>query len=216
MIARDNYTRELANRAARAQLKRQGLLPEVGVLVGGREYAPGDRVISRRNHRGHDVDNGTLATVVEVAASGAIIIQTDRGQLRTLDHRYVADHLQHAYALTAHGAQGGTFQWAGVIGRAEEFTREWSYTALSRARTQTMIHLVAEPAERERERDHYAPPAPKRDPSEARAALIVAMKRTELEPLAVSQLAGSDGLTPAESPQRMRRGERRTTSPSVT
>jgi hypothetical protein len=97
MIARDNYTRQLANRAARTQLKRERLLPHDGVLIGGREYAPGDRVIARRNHRRHDIDNGTLATVTEIAAStGAMIVQTDRGELRALDQMYVADHLQHA------------------------------------------------------------------------------------------------------------------------
>jgi conjugative relaxase-like TrwC/TraI family protein len=43
MIARDNYLRELANRAARAQLKATGALAPTGIFIGGREYAPGDR-----------------------------------------------------------------------------------------------------------------------------------------------------------------------------
>jgi conjugative relaxase-like TrwC/TraI family protein len=188
MIARENYTRELANRAARAQLQAAGLLASTGVFVGGREYAPGDRVIGRRNDRGHDIDNGTLATVVEIhPATGAMLIRTDAGELSTLDPSYVADHLQHAYALTAHGAQAGTFQWVGVIGRPEEFTREWAYTALSRARRQTVIHLVTEPSERDREREEYAPPAPGRDLADARDALARAMRTRELESLAIEQ-----------------------------
>ncbi len=192
MIARDNYTRELANRAARSRLKDAGELADSRVLVGGREYARGDRVIARRNDRHHDVDNGTLATVVELDPhTGAMIVQTDSGEPRALDPIYVAEHLEHAYALTAHGAQGGTFQWAGVIGRPEEFTREWSYTALSRARGQTTIHLIAEPPDRDRQREEYAPPAPKRDPAELRDALRLAMRRTETEPLASTQAVRS-------------------------
>jgi hypothetical protein len=116
-----------------------------------------------------------------------MLVKTDTGGLRRLDPSYVADHLQHAYALTTHGAQGGTFQWVGVIGRPEEFTREWAYTALSRARTQTVIHVVAEPPERERERDEYAPPAPERDLADVRDAVARAMQTRELEPLAIEQ-----------------------------
>ena len=47
---------------------------------------------------------------------------------------YIIQHVGHAYALTGHGAQGATATWAGVIGRPEEFTREWGYTAVSRPR----------------------------------------------------------------------------------
>lgn len=189
MIARDNYTRELANRAARAHLHQAGQLPDVEVLISGRAYTPGDRVIARRNDRHHDLDNGTLATVVEIdRGTGAMIVQTDTGQPRALDPAYVARHLEHAYALTAHGAQGGTFDWAGVIGRPEEFTREWAYTAVSRARDQTRIHLIAEPPERDRERDQYAPPAPQRDLAEVRDSLQHAMRRRETETLAANQL----------------------------
>ncbi len=72
-----------------------------------------------------------------------------------------------------------------MIGRPEEFTREWAYAALSRARGQTTIHLVAEPPEREREREQYAPPAPERDLAEVRDALRLTMRRSETEPLAI-------------------------------
>jgi ATP-dependent exoDNAse (exonuclease V) alpha subunit len=197
MIARDNYTRELANRAARTQLKREGALAPLGVFLGGREYAPGDRVIARSNHRRHDLDNGTLATVIHInPATGAMLLETDAGEPRALDPQYVAEHLQHAYALTAHSAQGSTFQWAGVIGRPQEFTREWAYTALSRARRHTTIHLVAEPPEREREREEYAPPEPARDVTQA---LHAAMKRNESEALALAN-------APPEHPEPERNG----------
>jgi ATP-dependent exoDNAse (exonuclease V) alpha subunit len=66
MIARDNYTRELANRAARTHLKHAGELSGPTLIAGGREYAAGDRVIARRNQRHHDIDNGTLGTIAAI------------------------------------------------------------------------------------------------------------------------------------------------------
>ena len=189
MIARDNLTREQLNRAARAKLKHDGLLLEHGLFIGGREYSPGDRVIARLNHRHHDVDNGTTATVVSInGRDNTLTVRTDTGQARTLPHEYVAQHLQHAYALTAHGAQAGTFTWVGVIGRAQEFSNEWAYTALSRAREHTRIHLIAEPAACERERNEYAPAPPTPDTQQALSQLRRAMNHTETDLLAIEQM----------------------------
>src|SRR5581483_3660911 len=70
---------------------------------------------------------------------------------------YVAEHLEHAYAITGHGMQGATVEWAGVIGQPEDFSRNWSYTALSRAREPTEVRIVASEWERERERAEIAP-----------------------------------------------------------
>lgn len=158
------------------------------MIVAGREYAPGDRVIARRNDPRLDIDNGTLATVIATDHdTGAMIIQTDSGEPRALDAAYVAKHLAHAYALTAHGAQGATVHWAAVIGRASDFTREWAYTSLSRARHHTTIHVVAERPEHERERDEYAPAGVDPGPEDTLKALRQTMARSESEPLAVDQ-----------------------------
>ena len=190
MIARDNLTREQLNRAARTKLKHDGLLLEHGLFIGGREYSPGDRVIARRNHRHHDIDNGTTGTVLTIDhRNDTLTIRTDTGQTRTLPHQYVAEHLKHGYALTAHGAQAGTFTWVAVIGRAQEFTNEWAYTALSRAREQTSIHLISEPAEHERERNEYAPTPPTPDTERTLNHLRCAMKHPETEPLALEQVS---------------------------
>jgi hypothetical protein len=57
-----------------------------GVVIGRREYAPGDRVIARRNDRTRDIDNGTLGTVIEIdSRNRRMRLQTDRGQRRQLD-----------------------------------------------------------------------------------------------------------------------------------
>jgi conjugative relaxase-like TrwC/TraI family protein len=188
MIARDNFTRERLNRAARTQLKHDGLLAPDGVYIGGREYAPGDRVVARRNDRVNELDNGTLATVIAVDAERfALVVQTDTHDIRRIEHDYVANHIEHAYALTGHAAQGATVTWAAVIGRPNDFTREWAYTALSRAREQTLIHVIAEPDQHEREREEYAPTEANLKPVEAIEALRRAMTRAEGERLALEQ-----------------------------
>jgi ATP-dependent exoDNAse (exonuclease V) alpha subunit len=188
MIARDNRTRELLNQAARERLRSTGALPPRETPIGRRGYAPGDRVITRRNDRRLDVDNGTISTVVEADVYG-MRLRTDSGERRWLGRDYVAEHVEHAYAVTAHGAQGATFTWAGVIGRPEEFTREWAYTALSRAREQTVLHVVAGRAgrERERERDDYGPAMANRTSQGALQVLRRAMRHNETERLAMEQ-----------------------------
>jgi hypothetical protein len=65
--------------------------------------------VARRNDRRRDVDNGTLATVIAIDPdSGPMLLETDSGEPRALDHEYAARYLEHAYALTAHGTQGAT------------------------------------------------------------------------------------------------------------
>jgi hypothetical protein len=53
--------------------------------------------------------------------------------------------------------QGATVEWAGVIGTPEDFTRNWSYTALSRAREPTEVRVVTADSARDRERAEIAP-----------------------------------------------------------
>jgi TrwC relaxase len=144
----DNLTRERLNHAGRTRLKHNGVLAELGVHIGGREYSPGARVVARRNDRAKNLDNGSIGTVLAVDGQRfSMIVQTDTGQTLQLAHAYISDHIEHAYALTAHAAQGATVTWAAVVGRPEHFTREWAYTALSRARQQTLIHVEQAPPE---------------------------------------------------------------------
>jgi conjugative relaxase-like TrwC/TraI family protein len=157
LIVRDNQRRERLNALIRAELQRDGQLGE-SVHIGGCEFAVGDRVVARRNDRERAVDNGMRGTVIAVDPTEQDVhIRTDAGAQRRLDAPYVAEHLQHAYVLTAHTIQGGTVEWAGVVGRPEDFTRSWSYTALSRAREPTELFLIDTPTERELDRAEIAP-----------------------------------------------------------
>ena len=162
LIVRDNQRRERLNALIRAELKRDGRLGE-SIHIGGYEFAVGDRVVARRNDRERAVDNGMRGTVIAVDPTEKdVLVRTDAGAQRRLDAPYVAEHLQHAYALTAHTIQGATVEWAGVVGRPEDFTRNWSYTALSRAREPTELFIIDTPTERELDRDRDRPrPGPR-------------------------------------------------------
>jgi len=146
-------------------------------------------VIARRNDRHRDVDNGTRGTVTALdLATGALTIDTDHGGRRELDATYAAEHLEYAYALTGHGAQGATVEWAGVTGRPGDFSAEWAYTALSRARGHTRLHVSAEPTANQCEREQYAPPEPARTRNETLRATRQAMQRHTAERLAIEQI----------------------------
>jgi hypothetical protein len=65
------------------------------------------------------------------------------GSLRALGADYLDEGwLDHAYALTAHAAQGATVDRSFVLG-SDELSREWGYTALSRHQTQARFYLVS-------------------------------------------------------------------------
>lgn len=193
MIARDNGTRAMLNERARLLLAQTGAIAARSVSIGDQEFAVGDRVIARRNDRYREVDNGTLGRVESIdELIGTMAVITDSGERRLLDATYIAAHLEHAYALTGHGAHGATVEWAGVIGRPSEFTREWAYTSLSRARARTRVYVIAEATRAQREREEYAPPEPERTSADAIAILTRAMSRREAERLAHLQVEGPD------------------------
>ena len=85
----------------------------------------------------------------------------DRGGEVELPRRYLeAGHVQHAYALTGHAAQGLTVERAFVLGCERGRLMEWGYVALSRAREQTRLYVTGNPLEREshfHELDERAP-----------------------------------------------------------
>ena len=190
LIVRDNQRREQINALIRAELNRDGRLGE-SIHIAGREFAVGDRVVARRNDRERAVDNGMRGTVIAVDPTEKdLVVRTDAGAHRRLDAPYVAEHLQHAYALTAHTVQGATVEWAGVVGRPEDFTRNWSYTALSRAREPTELFILDTCTERELERTEIAPGQARelRDERTPIQRLEVAMRCRDDEDLALDRI----------------------------
>jgi hypothetical protein len=186
MIARDNDTRATLNTSARELRRDQGQLGEQRVY-GRRELAVGDRVICRRNDALLDVDNGTRGTVRQLDEH-RVVIETDSRLVRELPAQYVAEHVEHAYALTGHGMQGATVEAAIVVATPGDLTAGWSYTALSRARASTRLLIHDDQPTRERA-DH----APERAQEPAsRDELLARAGRRMLErddqDLAVEQL----------------------------
>ena len=137
------------NRLARETLMQVGRVERGGMDVQGRTFAPGDRVVLRRNDRCLCVENGTRGTVLAVdAASGDMTIALSDGTRRSLPSAYLerrTEHggasVEHGYALTAHLAQGMTTDRAFVFG-SESVYREWGYVAWSRARRRTRFYAL--------------------------------------------------------------------------
>jgi conjugative relaxase-like TrwC/TraI family protein len=186
MIARDNDTRTELNRAARELQATLGVLGEER-SYGTVELAAGDRVICRRNDRIVDVDNGMRGTVRHLDAE-RVVIDTDSGLVRDLPAAYVAEHVEHAYALTGHGMQGGTVESALVLASPRDLTAGWSYTALSRARGETRLLVYDD--QFSKERSEFAPA--EETATATRADLLARVERRMLErddeDLAIEQL----------------------------
>jgi hypothetical protein len=186
MICRDNRRRERLNDLARTWLRSEGELDRP-VEIAGREWAVGERVIARRNDRARDLDNGMRATITALDEHDGATVRLDSGATRRLDPEYLAGHVEPAYALTGHGMQGGTVQWAAVIGQPHDFSRNWAYTALSRAREPTELFIVDEPGRNEQERQAIAPAA-QRHTEDTIERMARRMRERDDEDLALEQL----------------------------
>jgi conjugative relaxase-like TrwC/TraI family protein len=199
LVTKDNARRVALNRMIREQLTERGVLTghtTMGHFDGEHlEWAVGDRVIARRNHKGYDLDNGTLGTIIELDESG-MTLADDNGNTRRFDAHdpenvaYVSEHLEHAYALTAHGTQGATLEWAGVVGLPGEFSREWAYTALSRAKQLTRVYVVSGRTQAQQERKEYATVMePEVDREKVIARMAARMDTRDLEEAVLLQRA---------------------------
>jgi hypothetical protein len=120
-----------------------------------------------------------------------IVIETDAGTVRELPVGYVAEHVEHAYCLTGHGMQGGTVEHGTVLASVRDLTKGWSYTALSRARGKTRLHIDASETTRALERDELGgadrPDRPDRAQVLARARAQMLIR--DDEDLAITQLS---------------------------
>lgn len=135
------------------------LLAGPTIWVAGHRLAVqgGDRLLCRRNDYGAKLLNGMVGTVVSVDAQRGVELRLDDGVVVHVPRSYLdADDddghplVAHAYATTAHRAQGMTAERALVLVTGEE-AREWAYVALSRARGMTtawVLRSPQEPAER--------------------------------------------------------------------
>ena len=179
LIAGTNATVRALNDAVRARLRDGGHLSEPAGTWTGRDFAVGDRVVLRINDYTASTTAGAQAHVLN-GQTATLTARTDAGVVVRLDHDHAEIHLSgdylgaggldHAYALTAHRAQGGTWDLAIAVG-ADGLYREAGYLVLSRGRHENWLILTrpeADELDAELHR-HDSPlhlPDERRDPDE--------------------------------------------------
>lgn len=126
-------------------------------LHDGTEAAAGDRIITRRNDRRLRtsrvkwVKNGDLWNVAEAHPDGSLTVTRAKrwgGAIR-LPASYVAEHVELAYAVTAHRAQGTTVDTAHALVHSAEVTREALYVAMTRGKESNRMYVATDQAQLE-------------------------------------------------------------------
>jgi hypothetical protein len=178
------------NGRARALMVADGRLGPQGLMVGGQEYAVGDRIVTLRNQRRRlGVANGTRGTVTAVdVAAGALEVRTDHGRAVRLPRWYLTGprrRVDYGYAVTGHKAEGMTTDRAFVLG-SEDIYKEWGYTALSRGRLENRLYLVVGDNPLADEVDVLG--QPKQDPV---GVIVRALGRSRAKTLALDHLAAA-------------------------
>ena len=145
MLARRRVDVHDLNHRARQIRKEHGELGP-GMIVRGREYSPGDRIITLRNDRRIGVVNGQRGTVRSVdAESGSMRVHFDGERwVREIPGEYlVAGNVDHGHAMTIHKSQGLTCDRSFVL--VDDHTHgEAAYTALTRGRDENHLYITAE------------------------------------------------------------------------
>jgi thymidine kinase len=132
------------NAAIRDRLITTGLVDDTRVVTtrAGQRIGAGDTVATRRNDRDLDVANRDTWRVTGAHRDGRLRVTSPAGD-RVLPADYVEQHVELAYASTAHGAQGGTAGTAHVV-LGEHTGAASAYVGMTRGRHGNTAHLVAD------------------------------------------------------------------------
>jgi hypothetical protein len=131
------------NELTRAVRQVSGELSGKEVAIGDHDFQVGDKIICTKNDQKLGVTNGLRGEVVEVKPrKHRLSMRTTTGAVIAIDDDY--QHVDYAYAMTAHKAQGVTVDVALVVG-SEAGSREWAYSVMSRARTESRYFTIATP-----------------------------------------------------------------------
>jgi hypothetical protein len=144
LVAYHRDSVEALNQAARKAWDKLGELsgPELEA-PGGRSYRAGDRVITLVPGPGGAWVTSQSAAVVSVEPGAkSLVARTPEGTTLHLGPEDVgSDKLAHAYAITAHRSQGSTVDVTYAL--EDGGGRELAYVAMSRARGESHVHIVA-------------------------------------------------------------------------
>ncbi len=197
MLALRRTDVDALNQLARQALDAGGHYEPERITIGGREYAVGDWVMTRRNDRQLQVVNGQSGKVLSVNDETLTVVFNDAPHFRDIPNAYIeAGDLDYAYAMTVHKSQGLTCDRAYVLG-GEELYAEAGYTALSRGRLENRLYLT----EPETDSDHHGADAPDVPIDVIRDALT----RSDREPMATALIRFVD--PPTEERDRTRHAE---------
>ncbi len=147
MIAGDLGSVSELNSRARADRIATGEVAERGLdVAGGGTAGVGDRVITRQNDRRLStgrgwIRNGDQWTVTDTHPDGSMSVQRVKGTGRVvLPAGYVAEHVELAYASTAHRAQGRSVDTAHAM-VSPITTREVLYVSATRGREYNRLYV---------------------------------------------------------------------------
>jgi len=147
MIAGDLGSVSELNGRARADRIAAGEVEERGLdVAGGGTAGAGDRVVTRQNDRrlasGRSwVRNGDQWTVRATHSGGSMTVQRVKGTGKVvLPADYVAEHVELAYASTAHRAQGLSVDTAHAM-ISPSTTREVLYVSATRGREHNQLYV---------------------------------------------------------------------------
>ncbi len=147
MIAPDTATVSELNRRARADRIAAGEVAEHGVnIAAGQMVGVGDHIVTRRNDRHLAtgtgwVKNGDRWVVTATDHDGTMTVRRAGGHgVIVLPADYVAQHVELAYATTAHRSQGRTVGIAHAL-VSPSTTREALYVAVTRGREANFLYL---------------------------------------------------------------------------
>jgi len=147
MIAGDLGTVSELNTRARADRVAAGAVNEVGLALGGGGMAGvGDLVVTRQNDRRLStgrrwVRNGDRWIITATDQGGAITVQrANGGGVVVLPAAYAAEHVELAYASSAHRAQGRTVDTSHAL-VSSTTTREALYVLATRGRESNQLYV---------------------------------------------------------------------------
>jgi exodeoxyribonuclease V alpha subunit len=190
-------TREQAadlNAAIRDELIAAGRVDDqhTTTTAAGQRIGGGDRITTRRNHRGLDVANRDTWTVDR---HGGITATGAHGS-RTLPGDYVRRHVELAYAATIHAVQGDTAN-SGHLVLGEHTGAAAAYVGMTRGRTNNTAHLVADTLDQAREQWITAFSHDRADLGPAHAADLAAAEAERYAPHRPLQWRCQPDLAPA-------------------
>lgn len=164
LLAGTNDLVDHLNLAVLARLIEAGGLDDTSpVSYGDGRFRTGERVVIRHNSRQTtttgqlvDIANGQPGTVTSVDKSAVTVRLDSSGHEVVLGDTYLRQggRITHGYALTAHRAQGGTWDLAISVG-ADGLYRESTYVAMSRGIHENCL-IITDPELRELEREARA------------------------------------------------------------